>query len=73
MEKGREGDEGGKREEGFCVASSWGDILHMSTCVLEHPPRSRNNVNLISSGLKEENNNPNYSSSYYGHERRQDP
>lgn len=53
-------------KEGFCVASSQGtwDTLHMSTSVMERPPHSQSNVNLISSGLKEANNNLNYSSSF---------
>lgn len=62
-EKGR--GEGG--EEGFCVASSRWDFGTLCTSVMERPPHSQSNVNLISSGLKEANNNPNYSSSFYGH------
>lgn len=74
MEKGRGMEEGGRRKEGFCVASSQGtwDTLHMGTSVVVRPPHSQSNVNLISSGLKEANNNPNYSSSFYGHQRRWD-
>lgn len=65
-------EEGGG--EGFCVAASQGtwDTLHMSTSVVVRPPHSQSNVNLISSGLKEANNNPNYSSSFYGHQQRRD-
>lgn len=64
---------GGGREEVFCVASSQGtwDTLHMSTSVMVRSPHSRSNVNLISSGLKA-SNNPNYSSSFYGHQRGRD-
>ena len=64
--------EGKEERKGLCVASSRGtwDTLHTSTSVTEHPPHSQSNVNLISSGWKEVNNNPNYSSSFYGHQRR---
>lgn len=78
MERGgwRREEEGGRegRREGFCDASSRGtwDTLHMSTSVTVRPPHSQGNVNLISSGLKEANNNPNYSSSFYVHQRRRD-
>lgn len=44
----------------------------MSTSVMARPPHSQSNVNLISSGLKEANNNPNYSSSFYDRQQRQD-
>lgn len=67
-------ERGGGREEVFCVAFSQGtwDTLHMSTSVMVRSPHSQSNVNLISSGLKEASNNPNYSSSFYGHQRRRD-
>lgn len=69
-----EGKRKGRGEEGFCVVSSRGtwDTLHMSTSVMECPPHSQSNVNLISSGLKEANNNLNYSSSFYSHQRRRE-
>lgn len=59
---------------GLCVAFMLGtwDTLHMSTSVPERSPHSKSNVNLISSGLKEANNNPHYSSSFYDHQQRQD-
>jgi len=63
---------GGGGERGLLCSSSQGtlDTLHMSTSVTERPPHSQSNVNLISSGLKEVNNNPNYSSSFYSHQQR---
>lgn len=72
-EEGGRREEGGGREEVFCVASSQGtrDTLHMSTSVMVRSPHSQSNVNLISSGLKA-SNNPNYSSSFYGHQRGRD-
>lgn len=68
--EGKIEEENGKRGLRYSSSQGTTDTLHMSTSATERPPRSQSNVNLISSGMKEVNNNPNKASSFYSHQRR---
>lgn len=72
VEKGRAMEEDKEERGGLLCCILTGDTLHMSTSVVERPPYSQSNVTLISSGLKEANNNPNDFSSFYSHPWRRD-